>query len=132
MESVLKGNSTSTNRNSTSTLCEAWKAYQERRWPDSAVQEHIELQKMGIVVSLKQVRHWRKYGALPKNDAWTLILKLGWPFLVEVMGEALADSVNSMETQYEEREERNARAGKVLLAVLSGHSNDNGRGGPRS
>lgn len=76
------------------------------------------MQDMGIIVSTRTIRQWRSSGALPEKYAWALIIKLGWPFLIAVMGDSLAESYQLMEEDYARRQAENRRSGEALLSLM--------------
>lgn len=102
---------------SVSELCRRWKQYQVETWT-SAVEQQADMEDMGIVVSIRTIRQWRSTGALPEKYAWALIIKLGWPFLIAVMGDSLAESYQLMEEDYARRQAENRRSGEALLSLM--------------
>lgn len=102
---------------SVSALCQRWKKYQDDTWT-SVAEQQADLEDMGVIVSARTVRQWRNTGSLPEKYAWALITKLGWPFLIAVMGDSLVESYQLMEEDYARRQIKNRRSGEALLGLM--------------
>lgn len=128
MELVMNRNQIAEKRKLTSVseLCRRWKQYQQDTWP-SATDQQADMQDMGVIVSTRTIRQWRSSGALPEKHAWALIIKLGWPFLIAVMGDSLAVSYQLMEDSYARRQDENRRSGKALLSLMRRNTNRDSR-----
>ena len=114
---------------SVSDLCRRWKQYQHDTW-SSATDQQADMQDMGVIVSTRTIRQWRSSGALPEKYAWALIVKLGWPFLIAVMGDSLAESYQLMEDGYARRQDENRRSGEALLSLMHRNTDNPSRVDP--
>lgn len=120
----MKRNSIPEYRMSISALQDRWADWQGETWA-SWQDQKADLDDCGIDRDEKTIKAWRK-GSLPHGDAWAFLLKFGWPLLIALLGDSLAESYRLQEEDYARRQAENREMGRALYGLMGRDSNGDG------
>ena len=115
-------------RTSISVVSDRWAKWQQDTWK-TPKEQLSDLDDCQITVDEKTIRSWRK-GNLPALHSWALIRAFGWPLLITLFGDVLAETYALEQEDYARRQHENKVMAEALLSLVNRNTDTGGGDSP--